>query len=146
MKGIVHQRSYKSIKRLSPKRRGYEMEKLMIRGKQIEKTVSLLFETNLLTYSLFIELQEIYQIITNEYYKIKEFGIRFLNTHSKTQNIVHTYLGIQFSKEFKKRYLGEDRKILYSSIENLIMEWVRDNNRTAGDLTRNILKEIELKQ
>ena len=139
MKGKVHIRSYESIKHLSPKRRGYEMEKIMRRRREIEKTMYILFETNLLTLELHNELENIYRCLVNEYYKIKGFDEYYKQGYKKDKLVVLGGTRLQYSKEFKQRYL-DAFNANYSRIENLIIEWDRDGDKTAGYLTRQILK------
>ena len=102
MKGIVHQRSYESIKHLSPKRRGYEIGKINKRRNEIERTIYLLFQTNLLTLELHNELDKIYRCLVNEYWKIRAIDDGQYFKKDEILCVGGTYL--QYTKEFKKRF------------------------------------------
>jgi len=101
---MVKQRSYESIKNLSPKRRVYEMDKLSTRIRDVRKTAKLLFESNLLTLDLFQNLELINIKLVNEHYKIKHFDTQFVKGDKKDKIIVYSFLHIQFSKEFRRRF------------------------------------------
>lgn len=124
MKGIVKIRNYDSINNMSPKQRGYNIEKLLIRETEIKTTVRTLFEANLLTLNMFFELEKIYMVIVNErgkyyYFPFYLYGkftdrsfarpdIKNNEEHIKkiinSNVILHSCLHLQFSKEFKKRF------------------------------------------
>lgn len=144
MKGIVHQRSYDSVKRLSPKRRKNLIKKLYIRQREVNKTCKILFETGVLTYSMFNHLEKTYQALVNEKWKLEHFdNQKYINHHfSKTETLVHTTLGIQFTKEFKRKVYGK-RADLFKLIKESSIEWI-GGNKTLDELSRDICSKIEM--
>lgn len=143
MKNIVKQRSYEAVKRLSPKRRKSLSKKIRIRSVEVETTCRILFETGILTYGIFQNLDNIYRTLINEWCKLERVDSEYYIKHKfkKDEILIHSGLGIEYSKQFKKTVLGK-RSELYPIIENLVIDWTRDNE-TAGSLTRNILTAFE---
>lgn len=57
-------------------------------------------------------------------------------------SIARSYIIRRF---FNKKTDKPDDNKLYSEIENLIIIWNNDGSKTAGSLTRQIIKEIEIR-
>jgi len=85
-----------------------------------------------------------YNIITNSEY----LGDRFLNHLGEEgwELISHTYI---FDRHmhyyaFKREKEAIDvNAILYRDIQNTVIDWSNDGTKTAGELTRSILKLIK---
>jgi len=80
------------------------MEKIMRRRREIEKTMYILFETNLLTFELHTELENIYRCLVNEYYKIKGFDEYYKQGYKKDKLVCLGGTTLEYTKEFKKRF------------------------------------------